>query len=142
MVTSAENAALSILGAANIHFDIQPRGTKQNALGGNTEMDKWEVIFSNVYGCAQSFDYFTGKGHRKFNTPVKPHIAGVLYSLITDAEALQYGTFEEWASCCGYDADSRRAEKIYQACRKNGEKLNKILPTKTINNLAEVLRNY
>jgi len=142
MVTSAENAALSILGAANIHFDIQPRGTKQNALGGNTEMDKWEweVIFSNV-GCAQSFDYFTGKGFRKLHAPVKPHVAGVLYSLINDSNAIQY-TFEEWADCYGYDTDSRKAEKTYYACRENGEKLSKVIPVKILESLAEVLQDY
>lgn len=142
MTISTEKAVTSILGAAHIYFDILPRGVEQNALGGDTDMDKWEVTFSNIYGCNQQFYYFTGKGLRKFNTPVKPHIAGVLYSLITDAEALQYNTFEEWASYCGYDADSRRAEKIYHACRENGEKLHKILPAKTIDILAEVLRNY
>lgn len=141
MTTPKENAVISILGAANIYFDIQPRGVEQNAFDGNTEMDKWEVVFSNVYGCAHSFDYFTGKGFRKFYAPVKPHIAGVLYSLINDSEAMQY-TFEEWADCYGYDTDSRKAEKIYYACRENGEKLSKIIPVKILESLAEVLQDY
>ena len=142
MATEAEMAILSLLGAANIHFEIYPRGAEQNALGGNTEMDKWKVIISNVYGNAQSFDYFTGKGHRKYNSPVTPHIAGVLYSLLLDAEAVNYSSFEEWADCFGYDTDSRKAERIYHACRENGEKLNKIISGKVRENLAKVLQDY
>jgi len=54
--------------------------------------------------------------------PVAPSLDDVLYSLITDADALSM-YFQEWADCFGYDQDSRKALETYEACRKNGEKL-------------------
>lgn len=47
---------------------------------------------------------------------LKPDACDVIHSLVLDSEVLDYATFESWASDFGYDADSRKAEKIYQAC--------------------------
>ena len=54
--------------------------------------------------------------------PVPPPLDDVLYSLIMDADALDR-YFPDWADEFGYDQDSRNALAIYEACRKNGEKL-------------------
>ena len=45
-----------------------------------------------------------------------PDGADILWCLLSDASALDCGTFEEWASDLGYDTDSRKAEKTYRAC--------------------------
>jgi len=45
-----------------------------------------------------------------------PSIADVIYGLVADASVIDYASFEVWAAEYGYDADSRRAEKIYRAC--------------------------
>lgn len=50
---------------------------------------------------------------RPINPPATHEI---LYSLILDADVLNYPTFEDWAATFGYDPDSRSAEKIYQQC--------------------------
>lgn len=50
-------------------------------------------------------------------TPVPPPaLVDVLYCLVADAGALDYATFEDWASEYGYDTDSRKAEAAYRAC--------------------------
>lgn len=45
-----------------------------------------------------------------------PSIGDVLQSLAMDSDAIDAGTFEEWASNYGYDTDSRSAESVYRAC--------------------------
>lgn len=45
-----------------------------------------------------------------------PTLADVLYCLVSDSDAMEHATFEEWAGAFGYDPDSRAAEKIYRAC--------------------------
>ena len=57
----------------------------------------------------------------------KPTSEDVLDALLSDADALQYDTFEDWAPELGYDTDSIKAKKIYEACRKTGSELKKLL---------------
>lgn len=52
---------------------------------------------------------------RKDGKPILPELADVLSSLVLDAEAIDYPTFESWASALGFDTDSRAAEKTYRA---------------------------
>ena len=50
----------------------------------------------------------------------------ILWAIARDGDALE-STFEDWASDLGYDADSRKAEKVYRACQDNALRLKKIL---------------
>lgn len=52
-----------------------------------------------------------------------PKLADIFYSLSSDADALNYSTFEEWASSFGYETDSRKAEVIYKTCMNYALKL-------------------
>jgi hypothetical protein len=48
-------------------------------------------------------------------------------------------SFEEFCSEFGYDADSRKAEKTFNACQKQSAKLKKIFDTvESINDLMEI----
>jgi hypothetical protein len=49
---------------------------------------------------------------------INPDSVSVIYSLLMDAEVLDYGGFEDWADSFGYDADSRQAERTYNDCMK------------------------
>lgn len=60
------------------------------------------------------------KPHAK---PLIPDAADVLYCLCSDADVLYSGNFEEWASEFGYDADSRKAKRTYQACMRTAHNL-------------------
>lgn len=59
--------------------------------------------------------YHTGLGISQMQTA-----ADVLESLAADAAGFEQcgGSFEQWASEYGYDADSRKAEKVYRAVEK------------------------
>lgn len=72
----------------------------------------------------------------------KPRLAAVLYCLLTDALAIEYGTFEEWAMEYGYEQDSREAERIYRKCVKIGLELRAIMGEGTMTRFRELLQDY
>ncbi len=57
----------------------------------------------------------TGKASGKPLSP--PLIVDVVGSLVSDASAADYPTFEQWARDLGYDEDSRKGHAIYEQCR-------------------------
>ena len=58
----------------------------------------------------------------------EPDAASVLNCLASDSSSVENSReFEEWASDLGYDPDSRKAEKIYNTCIKQAERLKKFL---------------
>jgi hypothetical protein len=67
--------------------------------------------------------YSMGPAH---TTP--PALDDVLDSLASDAATMENcATFEEFCGELGYDSDSRRAERIYQTCRKHQARLLRFL---------------
>lgn len=85
--------------------------------------------------------YKTGKPWH-LEPAAQPTAASVLYCVLSDAEAIDYPTFEEWAGTYGYDVDSRSAEKIYRACVESGLKLRRIFGDAGIAELRELLQDY
>ena len=91
----------------------------------------------------------TGKAHRigalglmpKNNDSIKPESRDVIYSLITDSDVINYGSFEEWARDFGYNSDSRKDEKIYQQCLGIALKLNQI-GAEALADLQEAFQDY
>lgn len=126
--------------------------------------DEWRVTF-NRGNKKESFEYFTGIGHRvsKVTMPdiirksprsvaaerwikenVKPHTpqaAGVLYSLLTDTSATEQ-SFANWCADFGYDTDSRKAFSVYEACQQNADKLFKLFTLEERTKLSTLLEDY
>lgn len=69
-----------------------------------------------------------------------PQLADVFYSFMMDRP--QGEQFEDWCSLLGYDEDSRKAYKIYEACCKEEADLNKWLTEEQISKLEELLEDY
>jgi hypothetical protein len=65
-----------------------------------------------------------------------PRLGDVMQSLIRDADVLDSGGFESWASDMGYDTDSRKAEAIYKACVEIATKLRAALGAALMAELA------
>lgn len=87
--------------------------------------------------------FTTWGGFRPDKTkPILPDPADVVYSLIRDAEVLDYATFEEWADNFGYGTDSRKAEQIYRACLEIALKLRAGLGDACMRELAELFEDY
>jgi hypothetical protein len=68
--------------------------------------------------------YFsTGKGWNR-----TPELADVLDCIASDASSYENAqSFEDWASEFGYDTDSRKAEKMYRAIKRQAEQLKRML---------------
>jgi hypothetical protein len=73
--------------------------------------------------------------------PVAPHVADVLHSLILDASTGNE-CFNDWCDNLGYDSDSMKAFKTYQACCDTAKLLRKVFNSHTIAALAEILQDY
>jgi hypothetical protein len=71
-----------------------------------------------------------------------PHIRDVLYSLVTDAMVLDYGSFEDWAPDAGYDTDSRKGEAIYRECLALALKLRNLIGDGGLTKLREAYQDY
>jgi hypothetical protein len=56
----------------------------------------------------------------------EPSIADVLGCLAVDARSADE-SFADWCSECGYDTDSRKAERTYKACKAIARNLERVL---------------
>jgi hypothetical protein len=58
----------------------------------------------------------------------EPTTEDVLNSLASDAAGIENArSFEAWCNHYGYDTDSRRAEKTFNVCERQAEKLKSFL---------------
>jgi hypothetical protein len=64
-----------------------------------------------LYGHTLVVDFYGGAA------ATSPSAADVLMSVVSDAAGVEGRTFEEWADDFGIDTDSRKGEKIYNACK-------------------------
>lgn len=99
--------------------------------GVNTPWDKlddWQKN-SNQYTCTLIYDsqeletpFFTGSAWKD-----EPTWKDVLGSLISDAKSYESSRdFTDFCNEFGYDTDSIRAERIYQACKETSYALNNL----------------
>lgn len=85
------------------------------------EHDKWAVTLHHGKKSLTT-KYHAGTGHAM----ARPAVAAVLASLVSDADAGSE-SFEDFCSNLGYDPDSRKAEKIWKACKQIAPKIKKFL---------------
>jgi hypothetical protein len=84
----------------------------------------------------------TDEGTKHLPVAILPKAQDVLYSLIKDADVLDYATFEDWALELGYDIDSRAAEKIYRTCLDIALKLRAGIGDTALSELCEAFQDY
>jgi hypothetical protein len=126
--------------------------------------DQWKISFKRGKQELEEM-YYTGIGLRKlrknaipFGTgsrnsiayaewekvnklPVKPSSASVLYSLLSDARAID-DSFENWSSEYGYDSDSLKAFDIYRQCCASGKRIYAFFSRAEVGQLEEMLQDY
>ncbi len=104
--------------------------------GRSINLDEWEKDIcetGKVRRYLVNVDVFIG------GKPLpKPDIANVFHSLLLYADAVNYGSFEQWAEDFGYETDSRAAEKTYKACLEIALKLNGIFGAEVLNKWREL----
>jgi len=95
----------------------------------DNEYSQWHTD-ANHYKCVIRFEgkqytfyYSMGPTHTS-----EPTITECLYSMSVDSRPhLENQSFEQFADEFGYDEDSRRGERIYKACLKQGEAMKRLL---------------
>ncbi len=114
-------------------------------VGLRVNSDGWKnytwLVWLERGGSLTSLEYQCGTGHAKDGVPTPPGVNDVIFSLLTDWQGGRE-TFEDFCSSFGYDEDSRKAYKIWEACKKSGEKLQKLFSADEIEELEEAFRDY
>ncbi len=83
-----------------------------------------------------------GSVGQSMGMPIMPEFASVLHSLVSDAGAIDYSRFEDWASDYGYDTDSRKGEATYRTCLEFGLKLRNALGEDGLATLRSAVQDY
>jgi hypothetical protein len=73
--------------------------------------------------------------------PILPDPADVVASFLSDGDAIDHPTYEDWAGEFGYDVDSRKGEAIYRACLQVGLSLRNTLGEETLRELREAAQD-
>lgn len=71
-----------------------------------------------------------------------PDFADVINSLVSDADVIDYATYEDWASNFGYDPDSRKGEADYRACLDVALRMRAALGEAGVTKLREACDQY
>ncbi len=88
------------------------------------------------YGGKSLTTYFSqGSAHTD-----APTVQDVLYSLILDSDS-GADTFEDFCANCGYEVDSRKAEKTWKACKSINVRLSALLGNR-YSAIADYVRWY
>jgi len=85
------------------------------------EHDKWVVTLHRGKKSLKT-KFHQGTGHAM----AAPSLPTVLSSLVSDADAGSE-SFEDFCGSFGYDEDSRKAEKIWKACKKIAPQIKRFL---------------
>jgi hypothetical protein len=76
------------------------------------------------------------------HTQPAPELLDVLYCIVSDADVLNYSSYEEWGPELGYDPDSRAGEKVYQQCIAQSLALKQLIGFAAIEKLRELYQDY
>lgn len=156
----------ALLAKAGVTYSAEfvPQSKSRNALEKEPSLN-WRVTLTGGRVAPWTTDYMQGIGHVPNYNALKgpkttlfndgylrdgitrmplpaPHVADVAHSLVLDSDVISYGSFEEWAREFGYDEDSRKAERTYQACMAIALKLRQILGDELIAKLRDALEDY
>jgi hypothetical protein len=90
----------------------------------------WECEHGQSHGL---YPAEMGKGFKR--QAILPDTASVMHSLVLDYDVMRYPTYEEWAPEVGFDPDSRKGERVYNAGREIAHKMYAALGDKVIEDL-------
>ncbi len=88
----------------------------------SARMDHWRVTLRHA-GRRMTLTFSQGYGHNG----AAPKVADVLDCLSSDASSVISESFEDFAATMGYDTDSRKALRTYNVCKRQADKLQRML---------------
>ena len=95
--------------------------------------------------CEKGFIAQRGMGKTMFSSKKrlpKPTTKEIVYSLVMDADVLDFASFEDWADCMGYDNDSILVKKIYDDCMSIALKIRAYFGDALMSELKEFYHDY
>ena len=116
---------------------------------GNSIVDSWD-LYDNFKRLGRQHKYWTAlkvkeaiqtgqELNEEYNIKLKKRKkAPSDYSILACLEKYDIGTFDNFCSEFGYDADSRKAEKTYFAAQKQYSDLTRLFNNEEIEELAEI----
>lgn len=118
-----------------IQFDCVAAGRGQfpGAEKDSPVMDKWACRFIMPSGKEYAFPFYMGTGLKG----KAPTAEEALSCLTSDAAGTLETPFEEWCANYGYNDDSRRAESVYEACKRSALDLLALLGREEFNELMD-----
>lgn len=121
-----------ILDAMGVTFSATPAARSDGLMLDMPEGTKhYLVTIGTRY---RSFETFYSQGPAITGSP---QLLDVLQSLLSDASGADQ-SFEEWCRDLGYDDDSRKALRIYQACEEIARELDKMFSKQEIEDLNKL----
>ena len=164
--TEQEVALQEWLKKNNVTVTIFNAGVGKKGFDGeNWEHDRWVINVSRPPKPEFSTEFSTGVGLRvllrarppeiikyprtlhavgwmkQHCVPNPPEVASVFSSYLTEGGAADE-CFEDWADNFGYDKDSRKAEKAYEACKDIGFKVRGMFTPAEREELRVMLEDY
>src|SRR5687768_444956 len=118
MMTAEETrkTMAEFIASVGLSMTVEHAGRNPN-MDSTSPMDHWECTLE-VDGRFMVVPFSMGKGLGG----EEPTAETVLDCLASDSSGIE-SSFEDWCSELGYDPDSRKAERIYNVCRKQAEEL-------------------
>jgi hypothetical protein len=97
----------------------------------------WRV---NIRRNGESFDIEYSQGSAFQGAT--PNDTDVFNSLLLDTSEIDGTDFEEWCGNYGYDTDSRRAERMFNACKKTYENMRRLFSDGDLDELRELFADH
>ena len=98
--------------------------------------DFWDSI-QNTKIRTMPFDAYNVQANKELAAKKKAAVPSV-YDVLACLQKYDPGTFEDFCSDCGYDEDSRTAERIYFAAQKEYTQLARLFTPEQMEELAEI----
>lgn len=103
---------------------------------GSMIFDFWDSI-RNTEIRTMPFDSFNAQANKELAAKKKAAVPSV-YNVLACLQKWDPGTFEDFCSDCGYDEDSRTAERVYFAVQKEYTQLARLFTPEQMEELAEI----
>lgn len=84
-----------------------------------------------------SINYSMGSAHKGNPDPLD-----VVFSLLSDIRDVEDREFEDWAGDMGFDPDSRKAERVFEACRETLANMRNLFTDLEMEDLQTLFEDY
>lgn len=124
-----------ILDAMNVTISSKPTDSRQNASEWDASASHWRVTLRHN-GKRMTFSYSMGAAHTG-----EPQRDDCLNAVLRDAEYAG-DDFAGFCDSLGYDQDSRKAYRTYQACRRIAASVARLFTSREQEELRELFESF